>query len=240
MKTSVPFSTISYNTKEFLLCQLNQLDVDFWFAIYHYPEKDELKGHFHLYVEPTNRIDTDSFRKALEEFVPNNDKPLGCLPCRKSKFDDALLYFLHDKEYLANKFLSREYHYKLSDCITNSFEFLQERYSMIDRRKYCAKSKFLEFVEQGVPFSSLVAQGYIPIQQMGQYKIFYSALIEDFVFRNNNLSHTPLPDFLKHEHAKQLIMSDKFICQDLERSLDGPSSVERKTDKTRRNSPAKN
>ena len=216
MRTSCPISTISYNTKDFLTNQLNQLNIEFWCAISHFPEKDESKKHYHVYIEPAKQMDTDSIRKALEEFTPENDKPLGCMPFRKSKFDDAILYFLHDKEYLASKFLVREYHYELTDFITNSFDYLMERYSMIERRKYCVQSKLVEFAEQLLPFSYVVSEGYVPIPLIGQYKIFYNELLENGLYRNGVETHTPkiqslLPPELEQQKNIELLLSNAKV-----------------------------
>lgn len=197
MKTQCPISTISFNTKEFLINTLNQLNCEFWFAVEHFPEEDEKKKHFHVYIEPSCRVDTDSLRKALEQIVPNDELPLGCLPFRKSKFCDACLYFLHDKEYLASKFMSRKYHYTFDDVITNSFEFFVECYNLVDRKKLCSSGKFVELARQGVDFNSIVAQGYVPIPLIRQYKMFYNALVEDLSYRNNKNFIEHYDDFVQ-------------------------------------------
>lgn len=222
MNTQCPISTISYNSKEFLVNTLNELSIEFWFAVYHYPEKDENKCHWHVYIEPSCRIDTDSLRRALQEITAEDTQPLGCLPFRKSKFGDAALYFLHDKEYLASKFMTREYHYEVHDVVTNSFDFFMEQYSMIERKQYCTNSKLLEFANAGLPFSALVAQGYIPIPLIRQYRDFYDCLVKDNLYRNGKDTHTPIKEiiddmknyddglskYVDHYNAEQLLLND--------------------------------
>ena len=208
MVTQCPISTISFNTKEFLISTLNLLNVDFWFFVKHYPEVDETKEHFHLYIEPSRRTDTESIRKALQEFVVGSEVPLGCLPFRKSKFDDASLYFLHDKDYLASKFQSRKYHYTFDDIVTNSFDYFLEYYNQIDRKKICGNAQFVTFAEQRIPFCDIVAQGFVPIQQIKQYQTFYDCLIcsiarkSDKVYRDHyeefkSISFVDLPPLPK-------------------------------------------
>ena len=63
MKTSKPFSTISYNTADFLSVKLNDLvnrrKIAFWAYVEHLPEEDEKKAHKHLYIVPNGQINTD-------------------------------------------------------------------------------------------------------------------------------------------------------------------------------------
>ena len=109
-----PFSTIGYNTEPFLLRVLEEFSVNhpdsFWCYIYHPDEKDK-KCHYHLYIEPNTRIREADFvilRKQFEEADPDNDKPLSCMPFRKSKsFEDWYLYALHDSDYLNSKHIEK-------------------------------------------------------------------------------------------------------------------------------------
>ena len=63
MKTSKPFSTISYNSADFLTVKLNDLvnrrKLAFWAYVEHLPEEDEKKAHKHLYIVPNGQINTD-------------------------------------------------------------------------------------------------------------------------------------------------------------------------------------
>ena len=65
MNTRSPISTISYNTEQFLIRELNKLIredriIEFYAFIYHYPEEDEKNGHRHLFVIPSTTVDTFS------------------------------------------------------------------------------------------------------------------------------------------------------------------------------------
>ena len=55
-------STISYNSDEFLKKKLEELYIRHiisdYFYIWHYPEEDEKRGHFHVSVKVNQRIDT--------------------------------------------------------------------------------------------------------------------------------------------------------------------------------------
>ena len=86
MNTRSPISTISYNTEQFLIRELNKLIredriIEFYAFIYHYPEEDEKKGHRHLFVIPSTTVDTFSLNERLKQIdikCPDN-APLGCI-----------------------------------------------------------------------------------------------------------------------------------------------------------------
>ena len=91
MHTSKSISTISYNTKEFLIRKLNELiDTNFisnWFFIEHQPEEDESKKHIHLWVKPNRLLDTVDFQKFFIQLVPGEEKPRKCIDFVKSDCD---------------------------------------------------------------------------------------------------------------------------------------------------------
>ena len=105
MKTTMPTSTISYNSGGFLKLKLDELlkakVIQFYAFIEHVPEEDEKKKHKHLYIEPAKSVQTEELRDELREYVEETpDKPLGCMPFGKSKFGDWYLYAIHDEAYL--------------------------------------------------------------------------------------------------------------------------------------------
>lgn len=132
MKTRTPLSTISYNTPPFLAYQLNEyvrakkLVIAHW--IYHEPD-DEVPDsvHAHVYAEPDGTIETDDLREDLVEENPECPyMPFGCLPWRKTKFEDWYLYSCHNPGYLRKKGIEtqkREYH--LSDFQSTSLATLR-------------------------------------------------------------------------------------------------------------------
>ena len=116
MRTSKPFSTISYNSVNFLKSKLDEMITDKWIDFYafvrHSPEDDELKEHIHLYIVPSTLLQTDYITEHLQEYDSTHpDKPLGCIACKSSKFDDWYMYGLHDKAYLASKGQARKHYY---------------------------------------------------------------------------------------------------------------------------------
>ena len=90
MKTSLPCSTISYNSAEYLVKKLNRMidegTLSFYSFIYHFAEEDEKKDHIHLYIVPNGLQDTDKIREDLLELTNKEEKGLGTLPFRSSKF----------------------------------------------------------------------------------------------------------------------------------------------------------
>lgn len=133
MNTSREISTISYCSKDFLLDRLQQLvnnhQIQDYMMIYHDPEEDELKGHWHLWLFPNKRIDTMNIQEFLTEFNPKDpSKPFKCIPFRYSSVDDWIPYSLHDKAYLAIKGESRIYHYRKDDMIVYDPDSYNDNY----------------------------------------------------------------------------------------------------------------
>lgn len=181
MRTSKPFSTISYNTEDFLnlrLCELVQRrQIDFFAWVQHYPEEDETKEHKHLYIVPNSRVDTDQVLDCLLEHDPNHpDKPFKCIRPHSSKFADWYLYALHDVTYLASKGQARKYHYVIADVHTSDSDYLLEEVHTIDFAKLNRFAALRDAAFQGVPFEDLLMSGSIPIQQTYAYKQAYDLM----------------------------------------------------------------
>lgn len=182
MRTSKYLSTISYNSDNFLQNVLNSLvdkrNIVFWAYIEHFPEKNELKKHKHLVIQPNGLLNTDCIIDDFIEEVPE-DKPLNIMPFRVSKIDDCLLYFLHDKQYLIKKFLKKKYTYDLLDFRTSDFDYLRELYNSVDMSSYSVVERLNDFAAAGVPFVELCKRGFIPINQLLNYKRFYDILLSE-------------------------------------------------------------
>ena len=84
MNTRKQISTISYCSKDFLVNTLNRLVSDHMIAnymmIWHLPEEDEKKGHWHLWIEPNTQIDTMDLQEILTEYNENDPSgtPINC------------------------------------------------------------------------------------------------------------------------------------------------------------------
>lgn len=186
MNTSKPFSTISYNTDKFLTSKLtelvNQHIISFWCFIKHKGEEEvdittgetiQDKDHIHLYVEPNKTINTDDFRSQFFELDPANPLPLGCLPCRSSKFDDFYLYGLHDEEYLASKYEIKQYHYLRDEFITSDINtFNNLIFELMHTSKYVINRNFLRYLQTGGSITALAHNGTITPTQAFAYKNF--------------------------------------------------------------------
>lgn len=208
MRSSKPFSTVSYNTPVFLNDRLHELlakrVIDFFAFVEHYPEEDEKKSHIHLYLIPNGRQDTDQIRDYFDELDPENpQKPLRCLPFRSSKYDEWKQYNDHDEAYLASKGQTRKYHYNNSDYTVSDEVYFQELNHTIDRSKLNRNKVIVDAVDSGRSFTELVAKGQIPVQQIASYKMMYDILMAQKVYQTGTMridvktgekvpSHTPL------------------------------------------------
>lgn len=169
MKTILPLATISYNTKEFLEIKLNELvkgkKVQFWCFIRHQAEEDEKKDHFHVFIEPCNKIETADLPSMFVELDRNSDKPLKTLVWKKSDFPNWLWYGLHDKHYLASKGESRKYHYSINDLVTNDQDELDQR--IIDTPKpFSDLQKIDDYLNQGFSDMEILRALHVPVFRM--------------------------------------------------------------------------
>lgn len=180
MRTSKFISTISYNSVDYLVNTLNGLltdnKVSFWLFIEHFPESGERKKHKHVLILPNGICDTDRIRNVFAEIVPDNDIPLSVMPFRTSKFVDAYLYFLHDKNYLLSKGLEKKYHYDFENIITSDRDFLTDLIGSSDFSKFNKISVLLDAIENNISFELLVASGRIPVTQIRNYERAYELL----------------------------------------------------------------
>lgn len=200
MRTSKPFSTISYNTPGFLQVKLDDLVkrrvIAFYAFIEHIKEEDEKKDHIHLIVFPDGQYQTQALVDYLQEPDMTNltNKPLGIMPCQSSKFGDWYLYCAHDSGYLASKSQTRKYHYTEEDFKSSSPDYLHELIRTIDRSKYAKSQDFVEAVLRGVSLSDMLVKGQIPAPQFNQWKAMYDFLRAGDVYRSGQVSHTPKYD----------------------------------------------
>lgn len=196
MKTTKAISTISYNTRHFLLGKLSDLltngFIDFYAVIKHKAEADEAKDHWHVYIEPAKAIDTLALGKMFTEIDPTNIKPLGCMPFRKSKFADWYWYGLHDEAYLLSKGESREHHYKASDVISSDDDFLGEM--VRQNPKPCGEfQKVADLLSKGYNMFEIAIALNTPIRYLKNtlegLNITINAMQNGLVYRNGHESH---------------------------------------------------
>lgn len=194
MKTTKSFSTISYNSKEFLQVKLNDLisrrKIAFYAFIEHLPEEDEKKSHKHLLIVPNGLINTDEIIDILVELDPKNPtKPFRCMPFLSSKFDDWYLYIIHDKDYLASKGQSRKYFYNKDEVVVSDSDYFNELIHRMDLSHLSRVKALRNAVESGIPFEDMVVKGQIPVQQIYAYKQTYE-LISNYLERTNRAGRT--------------------------------------------------
>lgn len=198
MRTSKPFSTISYNTDVFLTSVLSDLVndhiIDFWCYMEHQPEEDEKKAHKHLYMVPCGLVDTFFITNKLREPDPTHPQnPLGVIRFVSSRFADWYMYALHDPDYLATKGECRAHHYQRDDMIYSDNDYYLELIHTSDFSKYKMFRKFREMVQSGVSFADLLKNGFIPIQQVRQYEFAYNTLLgrstSNSLYRGNHSNH---------------------------------------------------
>jgi hypothetical protein len=198
MRTSKPFSMISYNSKDFLTEKLNELVqgglIQFWAFIHHKAEQDEKKDHKHLFIIPQKLLDTQRIEKALQEIDINDltAKPLGAIFPQNSKFADWYLYGLHDKKYLALKGQRREFSYNDNAFVVSCQDTFTELKNLIDYSAINRMAVVFEKAENGESLASIIKTSNIPLQLIGQVKQLYYIINEPFnLYRHNRRTHSP-------------------------------------------------
>lgn len=182
MRTSLPVSTISYNTPDFLADALKRMqdngEISFWAFISHRGEGGD-KDHIHVYVEPSRLRSQDDWKKQyFLEFDPEKpDKPLSVTSWRKSKWRDWYLYGLHDKLYLLGKGECKEYAYTRSDVVSSDDDEMQERVAECDVPQ--GDATFLAVsscINAGLDWVDIVRTGLIPTRNLNQAEKLFALL----------------------------------------------------------------
>lgn len=123
MKTRRVISTISYNTKYYLIDRLDNLInrkiISYYQLITHQREEDEKKDHIHLMVVPNGQLDTMDLQQEFLEILPGEEKPRGCIDFHASDKDEWLLYCEHFRPYLLSKGIDRKHLYSVNDFISS-------------------------------------------------------------------------------------------------------------------------
>lgn len=235
MKTTKAISTISFNSKPYLIGTLNSFVKNkiatFWAIIEHRGEDDEagLKDHFHVYIEPSKLLQTDDLREKLIEPVPNN-KPLGSLPFRTtSDFADWYKYTLHDKAYLATKMLQKKYHYSSEQYITSDEDYFLYLVKNVQFTETPIYERVLYFKRQGFDFGQFIRSVNAPIQQIKNLQILWSSVSDSFrikytqdtetgyIFRTKEYDETPMT---KQEYDEQQLLKEKYDRQERMKELE--------------------
>ena len=175
MRTSKPIATISYNSQDFLVHQLEELiknhKVSDYLFINHFAEEDEKKNHIHLWIKPNKLLDTMDVQKYLTEYDPKNPtKPLKCIDFHISKVDDFILYSQHYAPYLASKGESREYHYTKDDFVYYDEDTFDDLYNHAFKGSEWAKrNQILEALRDNTTDpSKLILNGTLPLNMASQ------------------------------------------------------------------------
>lgn len=183
MNTTKPISTISYNTPKFLKHKLEYLlechVISFYMYIQHEGEIDMFgekeKDHIHLFLIPNERVNTMDLSDEFIETLPNEDKPRKCISWTTSKSDDWILYCLHDKEYLASKFETRQILYTYDDIVASDEDDLRRRFrSAYQSSGYARMRNLYEYANSYGTMSELLKIGAIPINQVSAYTDFFT------------------------------------------------------------------
>ena len=201
MRTAKPVSTISYNSKEFLESKLRELVknhvISDYIFIYHFPEEDETKGHFHLWLKPNHLLDTMDLQTYFEEFDLNHpEKPLKCIDFRQTKdLDDWLLYSMHHAPYLALKFESRHFYYKKEDFFYCDEDSFNDYYiHALKGSKFAQQMQLLSILnEENLNPTSLISNGSVPLNMASN--------LSAYMFMRAKYGSTYRGEHLGHEDA---------------------------------------
>lgn len=207
MRTSKSFEIISYNTDNFFDLKITELKrekiISFAFWIRHQPDTDEKKEHIHCYIIPTQLLQTDDFVENFTEIDPKNpDKPFKARCERTSNYDfktgrwdDALLYSIHDEKYLKNKGLKRNIHYKWTDLKSTDEDQLEATINRIIPWADKPVEKMAALIREGHGDYETMVEAGIPYEKAPAAKVWIDAARRAnrmyLPERKGKLSHTP-------------------------------------------------
>lgn len=216
MKTKKPISTISYNSKEFLVFLFSKLVKDRvianFYAIYHHAEADEKSDHWHIYLEPNGQIDTMVLETMFNEFDSKHpDKPLRCRPFKFTKVDieyhpdEWLLYAVHDPVYLESKGQSRKYIYDWEEILCrDKDQLIHDMYHAKYQSDVMIEKMRREEVKEARSVSDLYYSGRIPPQMItAMVALKKDEANQQELNRNGRVTHTPL--FRPRQDPRHLI-----------------------------------
>lgn len=187
MKTTKPISSISWNTRQYLVDRLEELRkahlIAFWVLIQHKAEDDEKKDHIHFYVEPNKSLDTEELRENFIELGPNQ-KPLGVNKFQKSDFKNWLWYSIHDKVYLASKQEARKYHYSVTDLVSSNDEDLRQMIQESPRPE-SEQTRAYELIKQGYSNEEIRQIMNTPLRNMFYISQALNMMRYDYTERGN-------------------------------------------------------
>lgn len=186
--TAKPHSTISYNTKEFLLNKLNALydagRIEDYRVIFHIGELDEDTGeydkdHAHVFIVPNRRLDTVELRREFDEVDfahPEIKKPLGTLPWRASDPYHWLMYVTHDPVYLqmhnSDNDGDGKIPYDVTQIVTPFEEQLKRDFRRALELRSTATSRVVSGLRAGYdPMDICIKENYNPTQLNALLKI---------------------------------------------------------------------
>lgn len=193
MATNRPQSTISYNTRDFLLETLDDLYtkhiIKAWYCIEHMPEEDESKKHWHVYLEPNGRIDVMDLGENFIQLLSDEKLPRKCINFCSSNLDDWILYVLHYQPYLEWKMQSRKLHYSADEII--KFDDMQFEF---DFHHAFYESDFARAKQKGQLIKVAVDNDPAKLFYEGRLKLNEapSMLALQKLDRNYRVTHTPL------------------------------------------------
>lgn len=203
MKTSKPFSTISYNTITFLKRYLDKAidegEISFYAFIRHLPEDDEAREHIHLFVVPNGKIDTVFFAHKFEQFVAREKLPRRWMMCRSSKFGDWYLYGLHDADFLEAKGQRRKHQYSPNQVYCSDSLELKEYIDQIDYTCYTSLGSAIRAARSGESMDSYLMR--VPVKMVhfrsieSIWKHYFAADVKqisnDSLNRAGRVTHSP-------------------------------------------------
>lgn len=194
MQTTKLISTVSYNTPNFLSGKLRSLVssavLEYAHWVIHEPEEDETKSHIHVVVKPNRRLDTSALRNEFVEKLADEEKPRCVLPFRStSRMSDWLLYSAHDTQYLLRKGETRKHSYELAQFGSTCRELLEEDWRECHRTDDSKIPLLREYAKQGKSWVDILQLGFIPTNQLFQYKDVFFTFVQAHTERNGRKGH---------------------------------------------------
>lgn len=214
MITPNPFSFISYNSSDFLRNVLqNSVECgDFSrCACWYHESVGSEKNHFHCWIEPNKKIDTTTLQPRFNEIdEEGSPQSIAIKPKCSSKFNDAYLYGIHDRDYLDSKGKVRELVNIVSDKHIYIGDFnvdIQEAEIYKFKSVLTPYQRLKSLVYQGLSLEDVYIRLRTPFAQMRTVGSMYNVISKDydrFLLNQEVLKHQ------EEEEQKEILLKDYY------------------------------
>lgn len=176
--------------------------VNSYFFVLHKKEGTDLKDHYHLLVECSNK-------RVLQQFLFEQFKSkVLILNVRVENLPSRVRYYLHDIDYLTSLGWLRIFHYSFDNAYSDVLDFFIEQFGLWDNKNAIRVKNVVQLVKEGNTIFDLCESGFIPINHIGYYKILLESRDSVYFFPQ-------MTDAKRDLHSSKIFEDGNYITYDV-------------------------